>query len=43
MAASTPANVAEFVAQPEEDGALVGGAWLDAEAFVAMVRSVAGL
>ncbi len=37
----TPANIAEFVAQPEVDGGLVGGASLVAESFVEMVRSVA--
>jgi triosephosphate isomerase len=32
-------NAAEFLAQPEIDGALVGGASLDAEAFAAIVRA----
>ena len=36
-----PENIAEFVAQPEVDGALVGGASLDAEAFAAIVRVTA--
>ncbi len=36
-----PDNIAEFVAQPEIDGALVGGASLDAEAFAAIVRAAA--
>ncbi|BAS27145.1 triose-phosphate isomerase [Limnochorda pilosa] len=31
-----PANVGEFLAQPQVDGALVGGASLEAEGFVAM-------
>ncbi len=33
------ANAAEFLLQPEIDGALVGGASLDAEAFAAIVRA----
>jgi triosephosphate isomerase len=33
-----PANIAEFMAQPEIDGALVGGASLRAADFAAMVR-----
>ncbi len=32
-------NAAEFLAQPEIDGALVGGASLDPEAFAAIVRA----
>jgi triosephosphate isomerase len=36
-----PDNIAEFVAQPEIDGALVGGASLDADAFAAIVRAAA--
>ena len=32
-------NAAEFLAQPEIDGALVGGASLDAEAFAAIARA----
>jgi triosephosphate isomerase len=32
-------NAAEFLSQPEIDGALVGGASLDAEAFAAIVRA----
>jgi triosephosphate isomerase len=35
-------NAAELFAQPEIDGALVGGASLDAEAFAAIVRAAAG-
>ncbi|MEX1254437.1 MAG: triose-phosphate isomerase [Dehalococcoidia bacterium] len=34
-------NIAEFVAQPEIDGALVGGASLDADAFAAIVQAAA--
>jgi triosephosphate isomerase len=34
-----PANIAEFMAQPEIDGALVGGASLAADGFAAIVRS----
>lgn len=37
----TPENAAEFGRQPEIDGALVGGASLDAVKFAAIVRSVA--
>jgi triosephosphate isomerase len=37
----TPANAHEFFAQPEIDGALVGGASLDAEHFVAIARAAA--
>lgn len=36
-----PGNVAEFLSQPEIDGALVGGASLKAEDFVAIVRVAA--
>jgi triosephosphate isomerase len=36
-----PDNIAEFVAQPEIDGALVGGASLDADAFAAIVQAAA--
>jgi triosephosphate isomerase len=35
-------NAAEFFGQPEIDGALVGGASLDADAFAAIVRAAAG-
>jgi triosephosphate isomerase len=35
-------NAAELFGQPEIDGALVGGASLDAEAFAAIVRAAAG-
>ena len=34
----TPDNAAEFFAQPDIDGALVGGASLDADAFAQIVR-----
>jgi triosephosphate isomerase len=34
-------NIAEFLTQPEVDGALVGGASLDAEAFAAIARGAA--
>jgi triosephosphate isomerase len=37
----TPGNAAEFFAQPDVDGALVGGASLDAEAFAQTVRLAA--
>jgi triosephosphate isomerase len=36
-------NIAGFAAQPDIDGALVGGASLDAEAFGAICRTVAGV
>src|SRR5579864_8180221 len=36
-----PDNIHEFVRQPEIDGALVGGASLDAGAFAAIVRAAA--
>ncbi|MDI7276024.1 MAG: triose-phosphate isomerase [Anaerolineae bacterium] len=36
-----PDNIAEFVSQPEIDGALVGGASLKAADFVAIVRTTA--
>jgi triosephosphate isomerase len=37
----TPANIAEFIAQPDIDGALVGGASLKAADFAAIVRAAA--
>jgi triosephosphate isomerase len=37
----TPDNAAEYLAQPDIDGALVGGASLKAEAFGAILRSAA--
>lgn len=37
-----PANVGEFIVQPQVDGALVGGASLEAEGFVAMAVQAAG-
>jgi len=33
-----PGNIVEFMAQPEIDGALVGGASLKAQDFVEIVR-----
>ncbi len=39
----TAANAASFFASPEVDGALVGGASLKADEFVAIVRACAGL
>lgn len=38
----TAANAAEFFSQPEIDGALVGGASLKAEEFIAITRAAAG-
>lgn len=38
----TPENAGEFLRHPEIDGALVGGASLDAEAFAAIVRAAGG-
>ncbi|MBM3471530.1 MAG: triose-phosphate isomerase [Armatimonadetes bacterium] len=37
----TPETIGEFVSQPEVDGALVGGASLNADTFTAIVRAVA--
>ncbi len=37
-----PENASQFAAQPDVDGALVGGASLDAEAFLAITRAIAG-
>ncbi len=37
----TPANIAEFMAQPDLDGALVGGASLKAADFVEIIRQTA--
>jgi triosephosphate isomerase len=39
----TPANIAEFVSQPDVDGGLVGGASLVAASFIEMVRNLAAL
>jgi triosephosphate isomerase len=39
----TPANIAEFVSQPEIDGGLVGGASLAAKSYADMVRAVGGI
>jgi triosephosphate isomerase len=36
-----PANAAELIGQPDIDGALVGGASLDADSFAGIVRAVA--
>jgi triosephosphate isomerase len=36
----TPDNVAEYAGQPNVDGALVGGASLNATSFVAIARRV---
>ena len=36
-----PGNAGDFAAQPDIDGALVGGASLDAEAFLAITRAIA--
>ncbi|HLW48429.1 MAG TPA: triose-phosphate isomerase [bacterium] len=36
-----PDNIREFLEQPDVDGALVGGASLDAQAFAAIVRTAA--
>lgn len=38
----TPDNAAELMSQPDVDGALVGGASLDAEKFAAIVRGAIG-
>ncbi|CAN5864310.1 hypothetical protein BH24ACT6_BH24ACT6_06220 [soil metagenome] len=35
------ANIAELIAQPDIDGALVGGASLDPEEFARLVKSAA--
>ena len=35
----TPANAADLMAQPDVDGALVGGASLDPESFAAIIRA----
>ena len=37
-----PDNVAEYAGQPDVDGALVGGASLDAAQFLAITRAIAG-
>ena len=39
----SPDNIAEFLARPDIDGGLVGGASLVAESFLQMVRNVASL
>ena len=38
-----PENIALFMPEPDIDGALVGGASLDADSFVSMVATAAGL
>lgn len=38
-----PDNIREFLEHPEIDGALVGGASLDGQAFAAIVRAAAGI
>jgi triosephosphate isomerase len=37
-----PENAAELLAQPDVDGALVGGASLDPESFAAICRAASG-
>jgi triosephosphate isomerase len=37
-----PGNAAEFIASPEIDGGLIGGASLSTDDFVAICRAVAG-
>jgi len=37
----TAANAAEFFSQPDIDGALVGGASLKSDEFIAIVRAAA--
>ncbi len=39
----TAANAAEFISQPEIDGALVGGASLKAEEFLSIVKQTSGI
>jgi triosephosphate isomerase len=39
----TSSNIAEFIAEPEIDGALVGGASLKASEFVSIVSQTASL
>ena len=39
----TSANIAEFISQPEIDGALVGGASLDAREFLSIVKQTAAI
>jgi triosephosphate isomerase len=38
----TAANAKEILAQPDVDGALVGGASLKGEEFIAIVQSIKG-
>lgn len=35
----TPLNIADLIAQPDIDGALVGGASLDVDSFVRIIGS----
>jgi triosephosphate isomerase len=37
-----PGNIADLMAQPEIDGALVGGASLDPDEFARVIRYTAG-
>ncbi len=37
-----PGNVGAFASQPDVDGALVGGASLEADSFIAITRAIAG-
>ncbi|HKV45076.1 MAG TPA: triose-phosphate isomerase, partial [bacterium] len=37
-----PDNIRELLGQPDIDGALVGGASLDSQAFAAIARAAAG-
>ena len=37
----TPDNIAEFMAQPDIDGGLVGGASLKADSFAAIIEGAA--
>ncbi len=39
----TPENIAEFIAEPDIDGALVGGACLKAESFASIVEQAASI
>ena len=38
-----PDNIAALLAEPDIDGALVGGASLKAEDFLALIRNVLGM
>jgi triosephosphate isomerase len=39
----TGSNIAEFISEPEIDGALVGGASLKADDFLSIVRQTASI